>query len=176
MSVLRTGEPYLPIAGRGEGCFFDFDNTGPKLIYSYAHPTPDEIKDFSAGSPFEIRFLELGGIIWTTHKCGGQPWNDAPYNPRLSLLTDGFPTLETESDGLALNLILTDAEDAVIKHLRVVGLSYKFSTALLGVAERLRDTPQSLSYYKKALIEIPRKYNSRKLADMATYRCKIHGV
>lgn len=176
MSVLRTGEPYLPIAGRGEGCFFDFDNTGPKLIYSYAHPTPDEIKDFSAKSPFEIRFLELGGIIWTTHKCGGQPWNDAPYNPRLSLLTDGFPTLETESDGLALNLILTDAEDAVVKYLRVVGLSHKFSAELLSAAKRLRGMRQDLADYRKALAEIPRKYSSRRLADMATHRCRIHGV
>lgn len=175
MQKLRIGDVYQPIVGRGEGCFFDFDGAGAKLIYSYNRPTAEEIADMSAGKPFEIRYMETGGIIWTAHKCGGQQWNDCSYNPRLSHLTNGFPVLDGPDSGMALLFLLCDAADGTIRHLRMIGLSHKFSASLLNTAARLRETPLSADAYLRTLADAPRRYTSQQIADLCPHYCKVRG-
>lgn len=170
---LEVGTPYLPVAGRPEGAIFDIDSAGARLIYHFRRPTQQEISAVKAGQKFEIRFAELDGIIWVLSKCGSLNWTDAPYDPHLSLLTGDFPEILGENEGLALTLMITDADTAEIKSLRMIGLGHRFSVSLLSRAKALRETPFSLERYQNSLRATMAKYTTKQLVDLSTDYFKL---
>ena len=169
--VIEVGKPYEPIIGMGEGVRFDLSPSGGLLLYSFDRPATDEIDQMKSGKGFEIRFAELGGIIWITSKCGNLEWADAPYNPRLS---SGIPAPNLEDgQGIALTLVMVDARDGVVKSARLIGLGTKFSQCLLEKAVELRKQPMTMTEATGAINRIMMKYTSRQLSDMASGQARF---
>lgn len=171
MVIFEVGQPYPPVAGKPEGVYFEIDEAGAKLIYNFASPSAREIASTREGSSFEIRFLELGDLLWITVKAGSIPWADAPYNPRLSMVEE-LPTPEPGL-GLALTMILVDANTAVIRSLRLIGLGKAFSQSLLHSASALRGTPMTLAQQQLAIANVQLRYTTQQLADMAAVRWRL---
>lgn len=174
LSTMKVGQPYAPMQGRSEGCYFDIDTAGARLIYHYRSPTEKELAAVREGRPFEIRFCELGGLIWITSKCGALPWNDAPYNPRTSALPDGFEEI-TAGHGLALLLAMIDFNTSVVQSLRLIGLGEDFSRKLIGTAARLREQVMTVREYRASMQNTMARYSSDGLSKMATARYKQRG-
>lgn len=166
MSILQVGQPYAPITGRPEGVIFDIDDAGAKLIYNFAAPTSKEISAMTAGNPFEIRFTELDGIIWILSKCGSLEWTDAPYDPHLSANLTRLRRPEP-GQGLALTLMMTDANTTEIKSLRMIGLGEKFTDRLMDAVERVQALPFSVEAYSASLRGTMAKYTTKKLVSLA---------
>lgn len=172
--MIEVGKPYEPIARLSEGVYFDLDDSGARLIYHFARPTEKEIAAMQSGKDFEIKMTELRGILWIVSKCGALNWTDAPYNPRASLLSDSFPRTGS-GDGIALQLIMSDARTAEVKSLRLIGLGAAFSAALLEAAQRLRVDGMAPSDVQSAIDEVMQTYSTTQIASMASHRYKLRG-
>ncbi len=171
MTQLEVGKPFPVMAGRGEGVIFTIDDSGAMLIYNFRRPTEKEIAAVKQDQPFEIRFLELDGIIWILSKCGSLEWTDAPYNPRASSLSV-LPSFG-ESQGLGLMLLMTDASTAIIKSLRMIGLGTKFSKALIETTAKLRATPMDDYEVAASINNTMNRYSTSQLCQMAQYYFKL---
>lgn len=165
---LEVGKPYAPLSGRGEGVIFDINDAGARLFYNFNNPTREEIESAKAGQPFQMKFVELNGIIWILSKCGDLQWTDAPYNPRASIYTN----IHTpgESQGLLLTLCVSDCRTAEIKSIRTIGMEHKFSVALIEATERVRNTPMDYWAVYDSINATMLKYSTKDLVNMAKHR------
>lgn len=170
--MLEVGKPYMPIVGRPEGVFFDLDEAGYTLIYNFDKPTQAEISAVSSDQPFEIRYLVLNETIWVLSKCGSLNWTDAPFNPNLSL-NYAAPLEPTLGKGTALTLIMTNAADGIVQHIRLIGLGTDFSTALRQEVIRLRNAKFNRASYDAGLSSVYAKYSTKALARMADHYFKV---
>ena len=171
MTQLEVGKPFPVMAGRGEGVIFNIDDAGAMLIYNFRRPTEKEIAAVKQDQPFEIRFLELDGIIWILSKCGSLEWTDAPYNPRTSQLGN-LPSFG-ENQGLGLTLMMTDANTAIIKSLRMIGLGTKFSKALIEATANQRAMPMDDYEVAASINNTMNRYSTSQLCQMAQYYFKL---
>ncbi len=170
--IYQVGEKYAPITGRPEGVIFDIDDAGAILIYNFAAPTQKEIDATKAGNRFEIRFIEMGGIIWILSKCGSLEWTDSPYDPHLSVNLTELRRPDP-GQGLSLTLMMTDANTTEIKSLRLIGLGEKFSNRLIDTVERVRAKPFDFHIHSLAISAVMAVYDTRKLVDLAGDYCKL---
>lgn len=166
MEKLEVGGKFSLLAGQPEGTFFEITESGPVWFFNYANPTGSEIAAMSAGSPFEIRTIELSDVLWILVKCGDQPWTEAPYNPRLSK----SPVLNPIEDGVsgyALTLVMVDAATQIIRHIRTVGLGNKFSRQLKASVDSLLASPFDRIAYFQAIQNTQNKYTTAQMAKIA---------
>lgn len=149
MTIIDVGSVLPAMVGKSEGVYFEADGNGYTLIYNFASPTKDEIDSVKKESPFEIRFMVKGCILWIFTKCGSLNWTDASYTPHLSSDVADLQKPSNENDGTMLTLIMTDANNAVVKSSRVIGLGNKFSISLFDEIKELAKRPfDSLEYQR----------------------------
>lgn len=173
MEKYEVGQIVESFRGRPEGVQFDISDDGGTLIVFFSSPAQKEVEQFSAGKKFEIRFVELHGQIIITAKIGDLPWMDAPYSPHLSEHLTKLEMPDYES-GLGLNLMLVDSATGVIKSLRIIGLSPRFTRDLFkAVAANKAKLFDKMEYYE-TLDSIFEAYSTNKLASMATSYCKVN--
>lgn len=156
-----------------EGTQFDLANDGATMIVFFNQPTNDEIEQFKEGKNFEIRFVELKDVIMITTKIGNLNWMDAPYTPHLSknLTRFQFPN---ENEGLGLTLMLVDAVTGEIKHMKLLGLSEKFTKKLYGSIMELKVKEFDKNRYIAALNSIFTSYDTKQIVKMSTDYCKLN--
>lgn len=158
-----------------ESIKFDLDDAGAILLVSFNQPTQREIEQFNANKNFEIRFTELENVIIVTAKIGNLDWIDAPYNIHLSQNLSKF-ILPEENTGLALTLVLIDAQTGIVQALRFMGLSTNFTKRLVGAAlEQKWKEFDEVEYYKK-IQSIYNKYKTNEIVRMSIGYCKIKGA
>lgn len=153
---------------------FDIADDGATLLVFYQNPSEEEVSQFGAGNDFEIRFLEINGVIMITTKIGNLNWMDAPYTPHLSLNLTKIP-IPNEGEGLGLFVILVDAVTGEIKSMRLVGLSEKFTRKLLGTVMNQKMEPFDKTAYFEKISQIYSKYQTKELVSMSSDRCKLYG-
>ena len=165
MILYEVGQIVEQFRNHQEGTVFDLDDCGGELRVYISHPTQDEIQQFTEGSKFEIRMVELYGVIMLSLKFGNLPWADAPYTPHLSKnLTRAY---EFEAgQGIALTLLLIDAATGEIKHMRLIGLPERFSRKLFAVIEEHRKKHFDKAEYARAIDRIYSTYSTKQLAKM----------
>lgn len=156
-----------------EGTQFDLADDGATMIVFFNQPTNDEIEQFKEGKNFEIRFVELKDAIMITTKIGNLNWMDAPYTPHLSknLTRFQFPN---ENQGLGLTLMLVDAVTGEIKHMKLLGLSEKFTKKLYGSIMELKVKEFDKNRYIAALNSIFTSYDTKQIVKMSTDYCKLN--
>lgn len=119
------------------------------------------------------KLKELYGVIMITVKIGNLNWMDAPYTPHLSKNLTKIPLL-SENQGLALTLILVDAIIGKIQHIRLLGLSNRFTEKLFSVVKEHKEKPFDLAEYNQSLNRIFSTYPTSKIIKMSTDYCKIN--
>ena len=157
-----------------EGVQFDMDDSGATMIVFFNRPDQNEIAQFKAGKDFEIRFTELSNVIMITTKIGNLNWMDAPYNVHLSRNLEKY-TLPNEEFGLALTLMLVDADSGEIKTMRLMGLSTNFTRKFFGAAMDQKITVFDKDEYQRRVQNIYAKYDTNKIVKMSNAYCKIRG-
>lgn len=174
MYKYEVGQVIDNFRSHDEGTQFGLNDDGATMIVFFNRPTDDEIEQFKSGKNFEIRFIELKDVIMITTKIGNLNWMDAPYTPHLSknLTKFQFPN---ENQGLGLTLMLVDATNGEIKHIRVLGLSDKFTKRLFGSVMELKMKEFNLAEYKRSINIIFNTYDTKKLVKMSRDYCKING-
>ncbi len=142
---------------------FDFLSEGPVLLIFFKSPTEKEVSEINAGKA-SFRLYEKYNIIFLLSKFGSLEWMDAPYTVHLS---DNI-VLDIPSDGLgyALNIFLIDAATGIIKAIRLIGLSTKFSFALHKCMQKQTETQFDKYMYLDNLNCIYRDYSTK---DMLKY-------
>lgn len=172
MTELKVGEQYAPILGRPEGVIFDADAGGYTLIYNFYEPSQKEIDAVKAGQPFTIRFTVLDGVIWILTKCGNLNWADAPYTPFLSI---DWEKLEYPPDGMGtmLTLMMTDASDGTIKHLRTIGLGTNFSRDLREAIFEVGKGQFDIRAYNNSLRKTYAAYTTKQLVELSSKYFKV---
>ena len=164
MEELRVGGQF-PARLSGEGTFFETTPAGLTCIFNYHRPSPEEIRDVSEGSAFEIRFTTLYGVLWVFVKCGAQEWAEAPYSPHLSKAPQLEPITDDEH-GYALTLVMVDMATNEIKHLRVIGLGAKFSHKLKAAIDELAERPFTRSGYDMAVRRAQTALTTKEMVQM----------
>ena len=168
--TLEIGDPYLRALGKPDGIYFDIQYPRIELLYNMHRPTEKELGQFKSDTAFEIRAVELNDIIIITSKVGSLPWCDAPYNPRIGDCR--LDDVEQGTQGYALQLLLTDAPEATLKHIRLIGLGNEFSRKFRALVLWNKGKPISEEAYDRNLQEVFRKYQTTQIADYSNIRYK----
>lgn len=173
MESVKVGQKYDIFKSYTEGVKFDISDSGAHLIVYFNNPTLQEIQEFESKKRFEIRFSVFYNIIIITTKIGCLNWMDAPYSPHLSknLSKIQFPQ---EGEGLSLTLILVNAVDGEVKNLRLLGLSEKFSQALVGTVLEEKMKEFNKEQYAENLNQIYNRYTTEKLVSYSNHYCKFN--
>lgn len=172
MYSYKVGDIIPDFIGRPENPVFDIDDSGATMVICFNRPTVEEIAQFESGKPFEIRFTTLKDIIFISVKIGKLNWMDMPYTPHLS---QNLTKLEipNEGQGLALTVFLVDCSNGQIKHIRLLGLSEKFTRPLFGEILELKMKPFDRSTYMANLQQIYNTYPTKKIVELSNYYCKF---
>lgn len=173
MEKFEVGQTIENFKYHDEGMQFDVADDGAHLLVFFKSPTREEIDQFRSGKNFEIRFMELYGVIMITVKLGNLNWMDAPYSPHLSKKLSKF-TFPNDNQGLGLMLYLVDAITGKIEHLRLLGLSEQFTKKLLGTVleEKMKDF--DILNYKDKLTKIYSTYTTKQIVKMSKDYFKIN--
>lgn len=170
---LSVGGTFPAAKERGEGVYFDIDDSGLLLVYNFSNPTEREVEAVQSDQPFEIRYLVKDGVLVILTKAGSLNWTDAPYTPWLSSSFGQLPYPEDPSSGYALTFIMTDAATGVIKSLRLIGLGHKFSESLYHEVEELRKAPFDPLVHNQKIRTMTNAYNTKQLVSMARQYYKV---
>lgn len=157
-----------------EGAQFDIADDGAIMLVFFNSPTGEEIEQFESGKGFELRFTEMYGVVMITVKIGNLSWMDAPYTPHLSPNLTGFQMPE-EGHGLSLMLVLIDSATGTIKHMRILGLSEKFTKRLFEVSSDLWANPFDAVKYNSSINRIFSVYNTNQIVRLCKDYCKLNG-
>lgn len=170
---IEVGKLLEGVQGREDGCVFDVSDAGAVLYIYYSSPTPTEVKDFSADSPLEVRYVVLGGEIYLLFKFGNQDWMDVPYNPHLSRDLTKIELPQGDAEGLGLAVILADTSDGTVKVLRLVGLGNRFSKGLVGAILERAQKSFNPSAYNTSIADVYNRYSTKQMLKYAVERCRI---
>lgn len=173
MFKYEVGQAVDSFKSHAEGVYFDIDDSGATMLVFFQNPTAEEVKQFMSGKGFEIRFTELYGVIMITVKIGNLNWMDVPYSPHLSKNLEKFQ-IPNEGQGLGLTLILIDTTTGEVKHLRLLGLSERFTRRLLGAVmeEKTRDFDKA--EYNNSINKIFSTYRTSQIVKLSKDYCKIN--
>jgi hypothetical protein len=170
---LSVGGTFPTSKDRGEGVYFDIDESGLLLIYNFSNPSEKEIEAVQNDQPFEIRYLVKDGVLIMLTKAVSLNWTDAPYTPWLSSNFSQLPYPDSPSSGYALTFILVDAATNVIKSLRLIGLGHTFSVSLYHEIEALRKDPLDPIVQNQKLRSMANAYTTKQLVSMASQYYKV---
>ena len=160
--IFKKGEPFEGVNKQyQEGSRFDFDDSGAILLYFYNKPTEDEIRNFAEGKT-QFRVFISNGIIFFLSRFGSLPWNDSPYNVKLS---KNLTNIESpmRGQGFGLTCMMIDASNGTVKHIRYIGLQTDFSKALKEAIKLQPDIPD----YDSILASLYRTYSTQEMAMKA---------
>lgn len=172
MEKYEVGQIINSFKNQPEGVRFDLTDSGAIMLVFFDNPSLSEIEQFKAGNNFEIRFIEIYGVIMMTVKIGNFDWMDAPYSPHLSKNLTKF-TIPNEGQGLGLTLMLVDTYTGEIKHIRMLGLSEAFTKRFFGTVMDEKAKEFNLTEYDTALNRIFSAYTTKQLVKMSKDYCKM---
>lgn len=173
MHKYEVGQIVDSFKNHAEGVQFDILDDSATILVFFQSPTPQEIAQFKSGKNFEIRFTELYDIIMITVKIRNLNWMDAPYTPHLSHNLTKFQ-LPNKNQGLGLVLILVDAFTGEIKHIRLLGLSERFTKRLFGIAMEHKAKAFDKRSYSNSLNKIFSTYQTNQIVKLSKDYCKIN--
>lgn len=173
MKKIEIGQVIYSFKNHQECVQFDISDDGATMFVFFENPTLEELNQFKSGKIFEIRFAELYGVIMITAKIGNLNWMDAPYNPHLSKNLTKFE-LSNANKGLGLTLVLVDTSTGKIKHMRLLGLSERFTKQLFWIAMEQKMGYFDMIEYNKSINRIYSMYSTEEIVKISKNYCKIN--
>jgi hypothetical protein len=158
------------------GCWFDCSkDDGCTLYVCFSHPTEKEIINVEHGQ-FECAFAEEGDIILMFFKYGTHNWMDAPYSCKLEVDVFGHYDLPVDprpGEGVAFTTVLVDADNGVVKVLRLIGLGHEFTKEMFkAIREQLARPWVGRQEYERQVQHLFRRPTSE-LVNTAIARWKL---
>ena len=170
---LEVGKPYDPEKKNyREEVKFDFGQSGATLIIAFNSPSVKEI-DHIKNSDIEVGVYPKDELLFMLFKFGTLNWIDAPYSVHLS---EPF-TLEEipEEMGYSLFIVLIDAATGIVKALRTIGLSTKFSRQLQKLILNQKMLPFDKNEYLNKIALINNNYSTKDLTKRTLFVYKHKG-
>lgn len=177
MQILKVGELLAPgKTSYQEASWLDYTETGPVLMMAINRPSPKEIEAVKSGR-IELALYEADPILWFLYKIRGfGPWSDCPFSIRLydgkGRKFDWSEEIE-EGTGLGLQIVLVDAGTGIVKVLRLVGMSTKFSREFRAMILRQLERPFDAEKYNREINRVYARLSSDDLAARADIRCRV---
>jgi len=170
--LYKVGESYKEVVGHAEGCMFDIDDAGGRLVVFFNRPTPHEVEQFESKNKFELRFVSFSDVIMMLIKVGDLDWMDAPYHPKKS---KNLSKLELPQEGTGLSVViqLFDCSNGMLMHQMFVSLSTDFTRKLFGQVLELWNKEYDASMHEISLNKIFQKYSTRDLVKLSSPGFKI---
>lgn len=173
MTSYKVGQVIDNFKNREEGVIFDLADDCATLLVFFADPTQEEISQFKNESRFEIKSIEICGILIMTVKIGNLNWMDVPYSPHLSKNLTNLKAIG-DSQGLALTIMLIDTVTGEIKHIRLIGLSNMFSKQLFDIIKKQKIKKFDTIEYNNVLNRIYSVYSTEQIVNMSNNYCRIN--
>ena len=171
-SNYEGGKSYFTILGNSDAIIFDISDSGINVHFLASRPTEFEIKQFDSNASFEIRFLELRGIIFGLFKIGALSWSDAPYSIHLSKNFSDINVLNNDN-GFPLDILLHDTRTGKLVAKRELQLSPKMCKKLFRMIEAQKCKPLDIRDYDSSLLNVYRKYSTNELVKLTSDYFKI---
>lgn len=163
----RVGESYKEAIGFPEGVYFDFDDCGIILDIYFYRASEHELAQINSDASFEMKLVQLRGIIFGLFKFGSLNWMDAPYNVHLSRnLTE--IEIPGEGYGFAMNVHLYDTATGILLYNRLLSLSTEMSLKFIDMIAEQGKKPFDKGAYDDMVKSIYAVYPTKKLVKMAS--------
>ena len=145
----------------------DISNYGVHLMIFCAYPKQSEISQFEENKPFEMKLIQMNGLLFGLFKVGNINWMDAPYNAHLSQFLTKLP-IPADGTGIMLKIMLVDRITGKTCISKDILLSNKISMELMEIAENQLKRPFSpgKEHFMK-IIDVYNRYTTKQLVAMA---------
>lgn len=164
--MLVVGKPFC--AGGPcwpEGLHLRIGPCGLDVVLFFGEPTDGEIKAVTEGR-IAIRLLTAPHSMLFLIRCGDGPWMDAPFSVhRLPEEEHVCPPDPGEGYSWMATLILVDAETGIVRSLRPLAMSRRFSCAILNAFEKQKALPVDDAAHVRETARFRRKSTSALAAE-----------
>ena len=166
-----VGESCREAIGCPDEVYFDLDDGGINVEIYLSNVSERELAQVNSAS-FEMKLVQLRGIIFGLFKFGSLNWMDAPYNVHLSRnLTE--LEIPGEGCGFSMNVRLYDTATGMLVCNRLLSLSTEMSLKLIDMIEEQRKKPFDKREYDNAKKSVYAAYSTKKLVKMASCSYKL---
>jgi hypothetical protein len=161
---IEVGQKYpLPTQ---QGTTLDYTESGFILTICLPQLTQREIVSYKSGG-YRFELLEKENVMFLLHEFKpGCPLSDAPFN--IAQYKDGrekhLPDSIPDGEGFGLQVTVVEQTTNVVKALRLIGLSTRFSNSLLDICKRQVANPISDDEYHASVNKVYNNYSSKQLA------------
>lgn len=181
MPTISVGQPLVP--GRAswpEGSDFNLYDAGLELRLFFTSPSRAEVRGVKTGTcEFALYHHEpaAGGPVFLLWHFAGIPWSDSPFTVFLvpenrRVMPSAADTGETRG---VLQVILTGADDGIVRAIRAVSWSPEFTRAMLGAIRAQASTPwPGPAEYDRLLAGAYRQYPTTE-AMLGAATCRTRG-
>jgi|SRR5579875_3419530 len=173
MQLLEVGKQY-PGNYRQEGNYLDYNENGFTLYYFMSNITPTEAEGFKRGK-YKFALTLMSDILFFLSEFKpGLNLSDTPFH--FGLYKDNrieyLPKEIAEGEGLSLQIVAVDSTTGIVKALRMIGLSTKFSQKLIDIC--IEQSKQNVDEEKFGadLFRIQHSYTAKKLYNYSIVECK----
>lgn len=172
MVIYKVGEPYSSTKTHWpEGIDYNYRAGQHELRLFRRTPSPQEITDVKSGESRFALAVERD-IIFFCYKFGQGPWGDCGFSIHLVPEAERIlPELPAENERVLLTTLLIDAETGLLKAIRVVSLSPKFTRKLHQAILDQAARPFPDDYDRQAEATYRRYTSARLASDRAIVRC-----
>ncbi|MCC0684033.1 hypothetical protein [Clostridioides sp. ZZV14-6345] len=152
-------------ANAQEGLNISFDESGFIVVFKLSNLSDKEITGFKTGNlRIDVAFLEKI-IFFVFTNTSGIGDADIPFSFNLSKVKEIAEI--GENQGLAMNLILVEANNNIVKGLRHVGLNTNTSKYIKKCRMEQLDNNFDRNKYVMTINKLQRNFNSRDIKKMA---------
>ena len=158
--------------GRPDEVYFNLDDGGISVVIYLSNVSEHELAQINSGASFEMKLVQLRGIIFGLFKFGSLNWMDAPYNVHLSRnLTE--LEIPGEGCGFSMNVRLYDTATGMLVCNRLLSLSTEMSLKLIDMIAEQRKKPFDRREYDNMVKSVYAAYSTKKLVKMASCSYKL---
>lgn len=176
-TIYKVGQPYSPTKRNWpEGVDYNYRAGEHELRLFFRSPNPQEVESVRTG-PSQFAFTVLDGIIFFCYRFGpALPWGDCAYS--IYLIPENERTVpempKTDVERALLTTMLIDAENGIIRAMRVTSFSPRFTRELHQAITNQANIPfPGMEQHLARGLAIQAKYTSAHLATvMAKVRCR----
>lgn len=153
-----------------DGNFLEYDQSGFTLYYFMPNMTVTETQGLKSGK-YKFAITEMAGIMFLLSEFKpGLYLSDTPFH--FGLYKDDrikyLPKEIEEGQGLSLMVVAVDSATGIVKVLRQIGLSTRFSRKLIEICLRQSKERVNETEYNMNIMRIQNSYQAKDL-----YRFKI---
>ncbi|MEG1756747.1 MAG: hypothetical protein RR297_11550 [Clostridia bacterium] len=171
MLSYEVGKSIHEFVGQMDGVYFSMDKAGALVTVLLRDPDSSEVDAFKQGKPLRMGIFYRKNQMVMLFKFAEMDWMDAPYSPHIGeapVLPDDIP----DGQSIAMQIMLANTRDGVIKSLRLFSPPTKFARELVKTIKEIQQLPFDKGKYNQDLNALFCMYSTRMMLDEAIAICK----